>query len=279
MMTALFFMFITSCFASLTDEVVHSLENASTPFGALVAGYGLSTGKTPGFGHFSASAGASMVRFEIENPISEGSSYNLGVPSIHGEIQIGIWNGRHMPMSGVTFFKTALVGRYGVVVVPGAVGSGKSGSIVPYYSAGIKVGVIQGGLLFPDASLTAVYTKSSEIDLFSLPRSAADTTFEVSVKPEAVSVFIDVSKRLFYLCPYFGVGINLSDINGEFSIYPASGDPHVTAFSRGSVKKYVKSFVWRTGTEISLFPLLSADAEFGMTGEKWILSLGARISL
>lgn len=279
MVTALIFVLITTCFASLTDEVVHSLENASSPFGALIAGYGLSTGRTPGFGHFSACTGASMVRFEIENPVSEGSSYNLAAPSFHGEIQIGIWNGRHMPMSGVTFFKTALIGRYGLVLVPEAVGSGKSGSIKPYYSAGIKVGVIQGGLLFPDASLSAVYTKSSEIYLFSLPRSETDTTFEASVKPEAVSVFIDVSKRLFYLCPYFGVGINLSDINGQFSLYPASGDPRVTAFSRGSVKQYVKCFVWRTGAEISLMPLLSADAEFGMTGKKWILSLGARISL
>ncbi|MBN1620166.1 hypothetical protein JW890_05550 [candidate division WOR-3 bacterium] len=262
-----------------SGDLLSAIEGASSPFGGLIAGHSLSTGRTPGFGHFSISAGIGVLVFRITNPAKAGENFKIGSPVMFGEMQVGIWNGRHMPMSGVTFFRSALVAKCGFIPVPKAVGSNDRSSAAFFYAGGLKIGILQGGLLFPDASMNILYSKASEIGLFNIPRSNSDTTFEISVSPHSFSLFIDVSKRLFYVCPYLSAGYSWSTVNGEYSLYQPSTDPGIQAYSRGSVKSVQGSFVWKFGAEISVFPFVNADAEAGMFGKKWMFSAGLRLSI
>lgn len=265
--------------AFASGDVLSAIEDASSPFGGLISGHSLSTGRTPGFGHFSICAGLGVLMFEIKNPAKTDENFKIGSPVLVGEMQVGIWNGRHMPMSGVTFFRTALVAKCGLIPVPKPVGSNFKPSPAFFYAGGLKIGILQGGLLFPDASMNIMYSKTSEISLFNIPRSDSDTTFETSVSPHSFSLFVDVSKRLFYVCPYLSVGYSWSAVNGEYSLYQPSIDPGIQAYSRGSVRSVQGSFVWKFGAEISVLPFVSADAEAGMFGKNWMISAGLKFSM
>lgn len=272
------FLFSHLC-ASLSQDVVSSLENAAPSFGALIASYSLSTGNTPGFGHISFSLGMSFTKMSVSSPIHGIEPYEISSPSFHGEIQAGIWNGRYMPMTGIRLFRTAVLARYGMYFHPSAVGRPAENSSSYYYSLGLKIGVLQGGLLFPDASLSAIYTATDEMDIYSMPVTEHDTSFSISARPKVLTIYADVSKRLFFMCPYIGIGMNFTDIGGEFSLYPPSASSNIEPYSRGEVGGFENSYVWRIGSEISLMPFVNLDAEAGMSGGKWTLSIGARAGI
>ncbi len=282
---SLIFLFsFLNLFGQIEEDIEILLNDISGDFGGLIVGGKLSSAWTPGIGHFSASAGINLLVFEFNDPGNENANSRFGLPVYYGELQLGIFNGKEVPMLGMSFFRTAIIGRYGFLPVPEPVGSDAGLKNVPFWSAGLKIGILQGGLLYPDISLSALYTGISRVTLFSENISTVDTSISVSVAPNVISVNTNISKRLFFVTPYIGAGVNFTRLNGRYLINPPStriGNGSSGSSDDNSTELDVSntSFTWKTGVEISFFPFLNIDIETGMVGNNWTVGTGVRLNM
>jgi len=270
-------------FGQIEEDIEMLLNDISGDFGGIIGGGKLSSAWTPGIRHFSASVGTNLLVFEFNDPRNESTSSRFGLPVYYGELQLGIFNGKEVPMLGMSFFRTAIIGRYGYLPVPEPVGSKAGLNNVPFWSAGLKIGTLQGGLLYPDISLSILYTSISRVTLFSENISTIDTSISVSVAPSVISVNTNISKRLFFVTPYIGAGINYTKLNSRYLINPPSSKSNNNSglSDDGSTELDISntSFTWKTGVEFSFFPFLNIDIETGMVGNNWTVGTGVRLNM
>lgn len=283
----LLFIFLFSflnLFGQIEEDIEILLNDISGDFGGLIGGGKLSSAWTPGIGHFSASAGVNLLVFEFNDPRNENASSRFSLPVCYGEFQLGIFNGKEVPLIGVSFFRTAIIGRYGYLPIPEPVGDNTGLKNIPFWSVGLKIGTLQGGLLYPDISLSVLYTGISRVTLFSEDISAVDTSISVSVAPSVISLNTNISKRLFFVTPYIGCGVNFTKLNSRYLINPPSsksnnGSSGSTDDNSTELEVSNTSFTWKTGIELSLIPFLNIDIETGMVGKNWTVGTGIRLNM
>lgn len=270
-----------SVFADLQNDLEENLDQITCGVGGVLSGSKLSTAWTPGLGHFSAGLGVNVLMFEVEDPRQSDQHLKFAYPVYYGEAQIGLFNGKEIPRMGMVMGKIAFIGRYGFMPTPGPIGSDRGIENIPFWSAGVKIGTLEGGLLYPNTSMTIMYTSAQEIDIFEVPQSSGDSSYSAYIRPEVISVTACISKRLFYLTPYLDFGVHSTNLKANYNIQPpatragsANGDADYQDYNHREF-----SFNWRFGAELSLIPFISADIEGGMTGGKWSAGVGVRMQL
>ncbi|MGC9366382.1 MAG: hypothetical protein ACP5FK_05000 [bacterium] len=265
-------------FANLQDDLEQNLDQVTCGVGGILSGSRHSTAWTPGIGNFLAGLGVNILMFELEDPRLDDERLKFAYPVYYGEAQIGLFNGKEIPRMGMVMGKIAFLGRYGFMPVPAPLGSDDGMENIPFWSAGIKIGTLEGGLLYPNTSMTVMYTSSQEIEIFDQPLSSVDSSYSAYIRPEIISVSACISKRLFYLTPYLDFGVNSTNLRANYCINPPTTRAGSSNGSQNSQDYNHRefSFNWRLGAELSLFPFISGDIEGGMTGGKWSGGIGVR---
>lgn len=280
--TILIFLIPNSLKADLTENIEEMFNEITPSFGSLISGGILTSAYVPNSGKFSFAVGVNASIFDINDPQNINEQIKFGYPKIYFEGVVGIYSGKYLP-SGITFGKIALIGRYGFLPVPGAIGSNVEYNTLQTWSIGSKIGLLQNNLLYPDISIQVLYTNLSKVELFLKPLSQVDTTFYAAVTPYSISADLSISKRLLFLSPYFSLGVNYTSLNAEYNISPPSSKAGSVGEddSENNIDFKVNStsISWKGGFELYLIPILNTEIEVGQTGGKWNFAGGLRVKL
>jgi len=268
--------------ADLTEDVEEMFNGITPSFGSLITGAKLSSAHVPNRGKFYFALGLNASLFDIVDPQNNNEDLRFGYPMFYLEGLVGVYSGKYLP-SGITFGKIALIGRYGFLPVPGAIGSNVDYNTLQTWSIGTKIGLIQDNLLYPDLSIQILYSNLSKVELFAKPLSGVDSTIYAAITPYSISADISISKRLLFLSPYFSLGVNYTNLNAEYNISPPSTRAGSTSgdASENNTKYDAKStsISWNGGFELYLIPILNTEIEIGQNGGKWNFAGGLRIKL
>ncbi len=220
-------------------------------FGALSAGGNVvsaSANTLGGLGHFSFGIDGSYLR-----PDLDGDDFNAGGYS--AVLRLGITEGATLGpgMHGVGSLDFYL--KAGQMFL-----NGKKATDVAHVGGGVRLGILRNSITSPAISVTAGYHKTGGLKIFKLPTELHAPEVEVSTW----ALRADISKNLFVITPYAGLGINLSNIDATGSGIKWDDDKTETVFYGG--------LEWN-------LMILHLGLEIGRSGGETYGNLGARIAL
>lgn len=235
--------------ASLNAQTLY--EGYSSWFGALAAGGSpVSAGaNTLGpIGHFSVGVDGTFVRPEIENNDFSAGSYSAIV-------RLGVLEGR-----------TLGPGLHGIGSVDFYLKAGQMflnaerPTDVGHIGGGVRIGILRNSITSPALSVSVGYHSTSGLKVFTNPVDILAPEVEMSLW----AFRADISKNLFFVTPYAGVGFNSSDLEVTDSGATWRGDDTESVFYGG--------LEWN-------ILLLHLGLEIGRSGEETYGTVGARIAL
>ncbi|MBW7996979.1 MAG: hypothetical protein FVQ81_10520 [Candidatus Glassbacteria bacterium] len=174
-------------------------EGSSGWFGALSAGGNIvsaSANTLGGLGHFSLGVDGTYLRPDVDSDEFNAGSYSavlrLGIlegttlgPGIHGVGSLDV------------YFKAGQMFLNGEVPTD-----------VAHVGGGVRLGILRNSINAPAISVTAGYHKTGGLKIIALPTDLLAPDIEFSTW----ALRADISKNLFVVTPYAGIGVNISAI-------------------------------------------------------------------
>ena len=226
-------------------------SNTASWFGALSAGGNVvsaSANTLGGLGHFSFGLNGTYIRPDVDTDEFNAGGYSavlrLGIlegatlgPGLHG-------------VGSLDFYIKA-----GQMFL-----NGREATNVPHVGGGVRLGILRNSINSPAISVTAGYHKTGGLKIVRLPMDPFTPEVEVSTWV----LRADISKNLFVITPYAGLGVNISSI--DVKDFAESWDGNET------------EPVYYGGLEWNLM-ILHLGLEIGRSGGETYGTLGARIGL
>jgi hypothetical protein len=226
-------------------------------FGALSAGGNVvsaSANTLGGLGHFSFGIDGSYLRPKVDTDQFNAGGYSA-------VLRLGLLEGTTMGpgMHGV--------GSLDFYVKAGQMFlNGQKATDIAHVGGGVRLGILRNSITSPAISVTAGYHKTGGLKIFQSVALPVDLSAlnppEVEVSSWALRA--DISKNLFVVTPYAGLGVNLSNIDVTGSGATWDGDMTET--------------VYYGGLEWNLM-ILHLGLEIGRSGGETYGKLGARLAL
>jgi hypothetical protein len=270
----LFLLAAVSCTGQELDSaaVKAFLNTVVESMGQAISGGVLTSANTlGGMPHFAFGFGANVVNVEAKNPIDTSQTLVALAPTGFAVASMGVLAGLYPNRMVKGIGSVDLFGRLGYFPTVGDYAQYAKGAPV-ILGGGIKVGLFQNSLLAPAISLTASYSRISEMK-FVFNDTTADAVAKLNLS--TFSIHGDVSKNLVLFTPYAGLGWDMHYFKGEWDV--VFKDP-VRLEEAGSIKLTPTSIRAYGGVELSLV-VLNLDAEGGMTGGNLFFAAGARIKI
>jgi hypothetical protein len=242
---------VFALFAAAGLRAESEYDNTAGWFGALSAGGNVvsaSANTLGGLGHFSFGIDGTYLRPDLETDEFNAGGYSA-------VLRLGILEGTTLGpgMHGV--------GSLDFYVKAGQMFlNGKKPTDVAHVGGGVRLGILRNSITSPAISVTAGYHKTGGLKIAKLPTELYSPEVEVSTW----ALRADISKNLFVITPYAGLGINLSNIDATGSGIKWDGDETET--------------VYYGGLEWNLM-ILHLGLEIGRSGGETYGNLGARIAL
>lgn len=232
-------------------------SNTASWFGALSAGGNIvsaSANTLGGLGHFSFGIDGTYLRPDVDNDEFNAGGYSavlrLGItegttlgPSLHGIGSIDVYL-----KAGQMFL------------------NGSTPTDVAHVGGGVRLGILRNSISSPAISITAGYHKTGGLKIFETVDLPANLS---ALNPPEVEVGswafrADISKNLFVITPYAGIGVNISSIDVSGSGVTWDGDQTES--------------VYYGGLEWNLM-ILHLGLEIGRSGGETYGKLGVRLAL
>jgi hypothetical protein len=215
--------------------------------GGSVVGAGANT--LGGLGHFSIGVTGTYVRPDLESDDFSAGGYSailrLGLlegatmgPGIHGIGSLDVYL-----KAGQMFF------------------NGEEGTDAGHVGGGVRLGILRNSITSPALSISVGYHKTGTLEVIKTPLDKLNTP-EVEVSTWAFRA--DISKNLFVITPFAGIGFNSSDLDVR---------GNVTHWDRNDTEA-----VYYGGLEWNL-TLLHLGLEIGKSGGEFYGTIGGRIAL
>lgn len=218
-------------------------------------------GTTGGLGHLRLGAAATFTSIEIEDPRRSAGTVDFVLPSGALTAALGILGG-----AGVTGFGSLdVIGRLGTVLPREEIEDS-----APLLALGARIGILQGGALLPDVSVTLERAWVTD-----LTYGEDDDEVSFSGEVRVLSARADVSKSFLLATPYAGVGLDRSEIEADYQIPEerSTGPGEI----RGRIDESGTHARAYAGVEIAL-ALLALSVELGtVDGGGSFAALGARL--
>jgi hypothetical protein len=237
--------------AGLWAQTVSDREYQSW-FGAIAAGgstVGASANTLGGLGHFSLGLNGTYVRPDLEGDDFNAAGYSailrLGLlegafmgPGLHGIGSVDVY------LKAGQMFANAL-----------------ESTDVGHVGGGVRIGILRNSITSPALSVTVGYHKTGNLKVIKTP---LDQLNPPDVEVSTWAIRADISKNLFVVTPYAGLGVNTSDVDVSGSGVNWNGDE-----TEG---------VFYGGVEWNIM-LLHLGVEIGKTGGELYGTLGGRFAL
>ena len=220
-------------------------------FGALACGGSItgSSGNTlGGLGHFSVGVSGTLTRPDI-------GMLTATAASASGVVRLGLLSGSTLGpgIQGIGSLDIYL--KAGGLFVNAATPTSAG-----HVGGGVRLGLLRNSIIAPAVSLTLGWHKISSLDIKASPLDFDAFKAEVST----LAFRADVSKNLFLITPYAGLGANRNKM--ELNILGLGTERTVT------------DAVYYAGVEWNIF-ILRIGIEVGRTGDETYGTLGTRLTL
>ncbi len=242
---------ILALFTAAGARAKNEYSHTASWFGALSAGGNIvSAGANTlgGLGHFSFGIDGTYIRPDVVSDEFNAGGYSavlrLGIlkgttlgPGLHGIGSLDFY-----VKAGQMFLNTE---------VP---------TNAAHVGGGVRLGILRNSINSPAISVTAGYHKTGGLKIVRVPMDM----FAPEIKVSTWAFRADISKNLFVITPYAGLGVNISSIDVTGSGISWDGDQTES--------------VYYGGLEWNLM-ILHLGLEIGRSGKEAYGTLGARISM
>jgi hypothetical protein len=253
-------------------EVKIFLETLVETAGQAISGGVLWSANTHGgLPHFCLGAGTNVVSLKAYNPVFPGDSLIAAVPTafIYGAVGILPGLSPNPVVGGIG--SVDLLWRFGMVPMLGEYEEYADWAPA-IFGGGVKVGLFRSSILAPAISMSATYTKASELRfVFSDAQAEAVTRIRLAT----LSIHGDISKNFLLFTPYIGLGWDQHYFKADWDVdFTDPSDEDVT----GALDLRPSSIRTYGGVELPL-AIIHINAEGGLTGGNLYFAAGARIGI
>jgi hypothetical protein len=246
-------------FGQTQEDIEEALNQIAPPLGGVVNDAVLQNANTlGGLPHFRITGGVNLRTVKFTDPNDPNNNVEWTAGAINVEGRVGLFPGKSLAPTIGGFGSTDLLLRMAFYPV----GEGDSVSFVPLFGIGLKVALMRESIAMPAISATIQYTASSQ---FSLEDDQSETYAEFTMR--VFSLRADVSKNLFIVTPYAGLGFNYNSLDAEIWYQQGMNTQH----GDYSVSPSVFKFYAGLNKEIFFFGL---NLEGGMSGDSFYGALG-----
>jgi len=254
-----FILFAVSLSAQTKEDIEYALNEIAKPLGGIVNDAVLEDANTlGGLPHFNVTAGINLRSVTFKDPDDPENNEEWTAGAISFEGRVGLFKGKSIAPTIGGVGSADLLFRLAFYPM----GNDDSTSFVPLVGIGLKLGVIRESLTTPAISITAQYTGSSKFELSDSSGTYAEFTMKV------LSFRTDVSKNLFIVTPYAGVGFNINSMNAHICYHDPCYMPCYESYavSPSATRLYL-------GLHKQIF-VLGLNVEGGLSGDKFYWAVG-----
>ena len=252
-------LFAVSVFAQTQEDIEYALNQIAKPLGGVINDAVLQDANTlGGLPHFQITGGINLRTVSFTDPTNPENTEKWTAGAFSFEGRIGLFKGKSLGPTVGGFCSADLLLRLAFYPI----GEGDSLSFVPHFGMGIKLGLLRESLVMPAISVTVQFTGSSK---FRLKDNESETYAEFTMK--VFSLRADVSKNLFVVAPYAGLGFNINSLGADIWYEQGISTIHDTyAVSPSAFKVYA-------GLHKQIF-IIGLNLEGGLSGDSFYGAFG-----
>ncbi len=200
-------MFWLSLFGQTQDDIEYALNEIAKPLGGVANDAILQDANTlGGMPHFRITGGINLRTIEFNDPEVPDSLTKWTAGALSFEGRIGLFKGKTLGPTFSGVGSTDLLLRFAFYPM----GDKDSLRFVPLFGIGLKTALMRESLVAPAISVSLQYTASQAFEL-------VDAGEEVYAKfnMRVFSMRADISKNLFVLTGYAGIGFNINSLDAD----------------------------------------------------------------